>query len=446
MSYLIKNATIVNEGEQITGHVFVEKDIISSVKFSLSTDDENNYTVIDAKGKDLLPGIIDDQVHFREPGLTQKADIYTESKASVAGGITSFMEMPNTKPQTLTQELLEQKYQRASETSLANYSFYMGASNDNLNELLKTDTSKICGIKVFMGASTGNMLVDNEDTLREIFKNAPGLIATHCEDEATIKANMDNISELCSKPYKPSCHPVIRSNEACYKSSSKAVALAKKYNTRLHLLHISTARELELFINSKPTDEKQITAEGCVHHLWFDDTHYHTHGNFIKWNPAIKTVQDKKALREALHSDKLDVIATDHAPHEESRKQKPFPAAPSGGPMVQHSLVAMLELVNNNVFTIEKIVEKMCHNPAKIFGIRDRGFIRKGYKADLVLVDSNSPWQVNKSNILYKCGWSPMQEEKFSSRITHTFVNGNLVYNTGEFDEQIRGERLTFER
>ncbi|MEK6615805.1 MAG: dihydroorotase, partial [Bacteroidota bacterium] len=375
-----------------------------------------------------------------------KGDIYTESKAAVAGGITSFMEMPNTVPNTLTQELLEEKYKRASEVSLANYSFFMGASNDNVDEALKTNPKNVCGVKVFMGSSTGNMLVDNRQTLETIFSKCKLLIATHCEDEATIRANIEKFKVKYGEDIPVECHPQIRSEEACYKSSSLAVELAKKYNTRLHILHISTAKELELFDNKTPLKQKRITAEACVHHLWFSEEDYKTKGNFIKWNPAIKTKNDRDALLKGALENKIDVICTDHAPHTLEEKKQTYFKVPSGGPLVQHSLVAMLEFVHQKKLTIEKVGEKMSHALADCFQIEKRGYIREGYFADLILVDMNSSWTVDKSNILYKCGWSPFEGTTFNSKVTHTFVNGNLVYNKGKFDESKKGKRLLFSR
>lgn len=443
-SILIKNANIVNEGKTFPGDVLVQGAFIKAISPSLPAPD--SALVIDAKGNYLLPGIIDDQVHFREPGLTHKGEIYTEAKAAVAGGITSFMEMPNTVPNTLTQELLEQKYKRASEVSLANYSFFMGASNDNVEEVLKTDPHHVCGVKVFMGSSTGNMLVDNRTTLENIFSKCKMLIATHCEDEATVRANMEKFKMEYGENIPIASHPLIRSEEACYKSSSLAVELAKKYNTRLHILHISTAKELELFDNKTPLKQKRITAEACVHHLWFSDEDYMTKGNLIKWNPAVKTKNDRDAILKGVLENKIDVICTDHAPHTLEEKKQSYFKAPSGGPLVQHSLVAMLELVHRKKITIEKVAEKMSHALADCFQIEKRGYIREGYYADLALVDLNSPWQVDKSNILAKCGWSPFEGETFHSRVTHTLVNGHLVYSMGNFDESVKGQRLTFNR
>ena len=449
-AYFIKNANIVNEGAIFKGDVFIRDGYIEKIihreTSSKSTENFDNATIIEADGKYLFPGVIDDQVHFRDPGLTHKADIYTESKAAVAGGVTSFMEMPNTIPNTLTQELLEKKYELAASKSLANYSFYMGASNDNISEILKTNPRNVCGIKVFMGASTGNMLVDNIDSLNEIFSKSKLLVATHCEDENTIQKNIAIFKDKYGEKVPIDAHPLIRSDEACYKSSELAVKLAELHNTRLHILHLSTAKEMELFDNSLPLKKKRITSEVCVHHLWFNSSDYSRLGARIKWNPAIKTKFDQKKLFEALLDDKLDVVATDHAPHTESEKNNSYFKAPSGGPLVQHSLLAMLDFYHQEKISLEKIVEKMCHAPAICFEVEKRGFIREGYWADLVLVDLNSKTQVDKSNILYKCGWSPFEGHSFNSEIWNTFVNGNLVYNQGNFDESIKGQRLLFER
>ncbi len=447
MNYKIINATIVNEGIIFKGTVYIKDGIIADIAKSGESDSDintNDFIEINAEGKHLLPGVIDDQVHFREPGLTNKGEIYTESKAAVAGGITSYMEMPNTVPQTLTQELLEDKYQLAKEKSLANYSFYMGVSNDNAAEVLKTDSKNVCGIKIFLGASTGNMLVNKLATIEEIFSNTKMLIAVHCEEESIIKSNTELYKAKYGEDIPFEAHSAIRSREACYTSSYFAVQLAKKHNTRLHLFHLSTSDEMNLLDNTIPIEEKHITAEVCVHHLWFSNKDYEEKGAFIKWNPSIKTEEDREALFNAVLNGKIDVIATDHAPHTIEEKQNKYLSAPSGGPLVQHSLPAMLDFQHHFKITLEKIVEMMCHNPARLFRIDKRGYIRKGYHADLVLVDLNSPWKVDKSNILYKCGWSPFEGHTFLSKITHTFVNGNLVYNNGTFDESSRGERLTF--
>ena len=445
MKTLIKDATIINEGLKFKGSVLINKDKIEKIfPHILPADfDLSEVQAIDANGLYLIPGVIDDQVHFREPGLTHKGDISTESRAAIAGGVTTFMEMPNTKPQAVTQGLLEQKYQRAAEVSAANYSFYMGATNDNLEEVLKTDPSKVCGIKVFMGSSTGNMLVDDDDILSDIFKNAPTLVATHCEDESTIKANTERISNKYGGQVPISAHSRIRSDEACYISSSKAVNLASRFDTRLHILHLSTAKEMSLFSAGNVID-KNITAEVCVHHLWFDDRDYITHGTRIKWNPAIKTTKDKEALWEALLTDKIDVIATDHAPHTLKEKNNSYFNAPSGGPLVQHSLVAMLEMNKKGFISIEKIVRKMCHAPADLFRINKRGYIREGYFADLVLIDPNKNWKVSPENILYKCGWSPFEGTEFSNKVVSTFMNGREVYRDNKFKEPVNGKRVEF--
>lgn len=445
---VISGATIVNEGASFIGDVFLIDNIIEKV-VSYGDDqasDYKGYSIIDAKGLHLFPGVIDDQVHFRDPGLTYKGDTYTESNAAVAGGITSFMEMPNTIPNCLTQELLEEKFKHAADVSLANYSYYMGASNDNLDEIIKTDPKKVCGIKVFMGSSTGNMLVDSEEALSGIFSSAPTLVAVHCEDEETIIRNNAYYYEKYGDDAPTSIHPKIRSVEACYLSSAKAVKLAKKYGTRLHVLHLTTEKEMSLFNNELPLEDKKITAEVCVHHLWFSEDDYDRKGNFIKWNPSIKSESDRSALFDAMLSNKIDVIATDHAPHTLEEKERLYFKAPSGGPMVQHSLIAMLEFYHKGKIALEKVVEKMCHNPAKLFRVNKRGFIKQGYAADLVLVDLNSNQLVSKENILYKCGWSPMEGEVFHSKVVSTFVNGNRVFNDGSFTENIKGERLTFNR
>jgi dihydroorotase len=443
-SILILNANIVNEGHIFESDLLIEEGRISRISRDLAAVKAD--TIIDAKGKYLLPGVIDDQVHFREPGLTYKATIYSESKAAVAGGVTSFMEMPNTVPNTLTQELLQDKYDIGAATSLANYSFFMGVSNDNYDEAMKTDINNVCGLKIFMGSSTGNMLVDNPTMLEKIFRDANLLIATHCEDEATIKANMALYKEKYGEEVPPHCHPEIRNEEACYKSSSMAVELAKTHNTRLHILHISTEEELALFRNDIPLKEKRITAEVCVHHLLFDKRHYNTLGNLIKWNPAVKEERHKKSLLKALLDDRLDIIATDHAPHTWEEKQKPYWQAPSGGPLIQHTLNVMLEFYHLGKISLEKTVEKMSHAPAECFQIKERGFIREGYYADLVLVDLNKPWEVNKGNILYQCGWSAFEGYSFHSAVTHTIVSGHLAYAEGKFNESKKGERLAFNR
>ncbi|MET3498775.1 dihydroorotase [Mucilaginibacter rubeus] len=440
---LIKAATIVNEHKQYVADVLIKDGLIDRIDPVIDAQADE---IINAEGLHLLPGCIDDQVHFREPGLTYKADIYSESRAAVAGGITSFMEMPNTVPNTLTQELLEDKYQIASRNSLANYSFFMGASNNNLDEVLRTDISKVCGIKVFMGSSTGNMLVDDPHTLEKLFAQSPMLIATHCEDEATIKSNLAHYKQLLGENIPVRMHPKIRSAEACYLSSSMAIELAKKHNTRLHILHISTERETHLFDNTTPLKDKRITAEACIHHLWFTDADYETKGNYIKWNPAVKTEADRDGILRAVLDGRIDVIATDHAPHTIEEKEQPYLQAPSGGPLVQHALPAMLELYHHGKISLEQIAEKMAHNVATLFQIEKRGFIREGYWADLVLVDLNKPWNVNKSNILYKCNWSPFEGNTFRSQVAYTLISGNLAYNNGSIIEGKAGKRLTFNR
>jgi dihydroorotase len=441
---LIKNAKIVNEGKIFEGDLLIENQLIVEIEDSISA--KPDYKVIDAEGNFLIPGAIDDQVHFREPGLTHKGDIASESRAAVAGGITSFIEQPNTVPNAVTQELLEQKYQIAAETSHANYSFMMGGTNDNLEEVLKTNPRNVAGIKLFLGSSTGNMLVDNEEVLEKIFSSTKMLIAVHCEDEATIQKNLALYKEKYGDDVPVKFHHLIRSEEACYLSSSKAIALAKKTGARLHVFHLSTAKEMELFTNKIPLEEKQITAEVCIHHLWFTNADYDTKGNFIKWNPAVKTEADRAALWQALLDDRIDVIATDHAPHTLEEKKQPYLQAPSGGPLVQHAVVAMFEAYHQGKISVERIVEKMAHNPAKIFKIENRGFIKEGYYADLVLINPAMPWNVKKENILYKCGWSPFEGTNFKSRITHTFVNGELVYQNSKVNEVKAGMRLLFNR
>lgn len=443
-SILIRHANIVNEGKVFEGDVLIKGYFIDKIDKDLSSNQAD--VVIEANGKYLLPGVIDDQVHFREPGLTHKATIFSESRAAVAGGVTSYMEMPNTNPPTFTQELLEDKYQIASQTSLANYSFYIGASNDNLEEVMKTDIRKVCGLKIFMGSSTGNLLVDNEKTLEGFFSRYPSLIAAHCEHEPTVRKNTEEFKARYGENVPIECHPLIRSEEACYLSSSFAVALAKKHGTRFHILHISTARELELFDNTLPLSKKKITAEACVHHLWFNDEDYKRLGTLIKWNPAVKSKKDQQEILKAILDDRIDVIATDHAPHTWEEKQNTYFKAPSGGPLIQHSLVAMLEFFHQGKIRIEKIVEKMAHHPAILFRISKRGFIREGYFADLVLVNLDSPWKVDKTNIVAKCGWSPLEQVQFQSKVTHTLVSGHLAYADGAFDESVKGERLLFNR
>ncbi|WP_291152620.1 dihydroorotase [Flavobacterium sp. UBA7680] len=442
---LIKNAKIVNEGSIFDGDVLIENDLIVEVADSISLK-TSDCIVIDAEGNYLMPGAIDDQVHFREPGLTHKGDIESESRAAIAGGITSFIEQPNTVPNAVTQEILEDKYQIAAEKSFANYSFMMGATNDNLEEVLKTNPKNVAGIKIFLGSSTGNMLVDKEETLEKIFSSTPMLIAVHCEDETTIQNNLAEFKEKYGEDIPVTAHHLIRSAEACYLSSSKAVALAKKTGARLHIFHLSTAKEMELFTNKIPLEDKKITAEVCVHHLWFTDEDYKTKGNFIKWNPAVKTEHDRAELWKALNDGRIDVIATDHAPHTKEEKQQSYLKAPSGGPLVQHAVVAMFEAHHQGKISVEKIVEKMCHNPAKIFKIEKRGFIKEGYFADLVIVNPSLPWSVKPENILAKCGWSPFENYTFKSRITHTFVNGELVYNNFKVKDIRAGKRLLFDR
>ncbi len=440
---LIKNATIINEDEQFVSDVLIKDSLIDRIDRDIT---EEGATIIDATGLILIPGAIDDQVHFREPGLTHKGEIYTEAKAAVAGGITSYMEMPNTNPQAVTILELEKKYARAQECSLANYSFFMGGTNTNLEETLKVDYNKVCGLKIFMGSSTGDMLVDNEKTLESFFSKSNALIATHCEYDPMIKENQARIIAEYGEDLPAYFHPIIRNDEACFKSSSFAVNLAKKHNTRLHILHISSAKELGLFTNKIPLKQKRITAEACIHHLWFNDDDYKTKGNFIKWNPSVKTEYDRAHIFEAVLDGRIDVIATDHAPHTLEEKQLPYLKAPSGGPLVQHSIIAMMEFHKQQKISLEMIVKKMSHNVADIFNIEKRGFIREGYFADLVLVDLNKPTEVTKQSLLYKCGWSPFEGVTFSSSISKTFVNGHLVYDNGTFDESKVGERLLFNR
>ncbi len=442
---LIKNAKIVNEGTIFEGDVLIEDEFIVDIAESISVK-SNATKIIDAEGNYLIPGAIDDQVHFREPGLTHKGDIASESKAAVAGGITSFIEQPNTVPNAVTQEILEDKYQIAATNSFANYSFMMGATNDNLDEILKTNPKNVAGIKIFLGSSTGNMLVDNEAVLEKIFSSTPMLIAVHCEDETTIQNNLEKYKAEFGENVTIEMHHLIRSAEACYISSSKAIALAKKTGARLHIFHLSTAKEMSLFTNKIPLEKKKITAEVCIHHLWFSNEDYKTKGNLIKWNPAVKTPEDRQALWDALNDGRIDVIATDHAPHTLEEKNQSYLKAPSGGPLVQHAVVAMFEAFHQGKISIEKIVEKMAHNPAKIFQIEKRGFVKKGYYADLVIVNSGLPWSVKKENILAKCGWSPFEGFTFKSRITHTFVNGKLVYNNFKVLGDPQGKRLLFDR
>ncbi len=441
-TYLLKSATIVNEGNQIITDIFIKNGIIEKIGSNLSVDE--NTQLINLEGMFVLPGCIDDQVHFREPGLTHKADIASESKAAVAGGITSFMEMPNTVPNALTQKLLQDKYEIAARSSSANYSFFMGASNDNLEEVLRTDARKVCGVKIFMGSSTGNMLVDNERTLENLFKNVPPmLIATHCEDETTIRLNSAKYRAIYGENIPVELHPLIRDEDACFISSSLAVKMAKKFNTRLHVLHISTEKEISLFDNSIPLDKKMITAEACIHHLWFSDEDYNQKGNLIKWNPAVKKASDRAAIFQAVLDNKIDVIATDHAPHTLEEKQQSYFKAPSGGPLVQHALQAMLEKMEHGMISMERIVEKMAHAPAVLFRIEKRGFIREGYFADLVVVEKK-PSTVTRDGLFYKCGWSPFEGTTFSYTINKTFVNGNLVYSDGKISSSEFGQRMLF--
>ncbi len=442
---LLKGGSLVNEGRIFQADLRIEGQRISEIsEQGLAAKD--NETVIDLAGKLIIPGMIDDQVHFREPGLTHKAEIYTEAKAAVAGGITTFMEMPNTVPNTLTQELLADKYAIGKAKSLANYSFFMGASNDNLDEVLKTNVKDVCGVKVFMGSSTGNMLVDQDEVLDELFRNCPMLIATHCEDEATIRANTELARQKFGENVPISQHPIIRSEEACYLSSSKAVRLAQKHNTRLHILHTSTAKELDLFSNKLPLAEKRITAEACIHHLWFNDANYDEKGTYIKWNPAVKTANDQKNIMNAVLDNRIDIIATDHAPHTIAEKENTYFSVPSGGPLVQHALPALFEMHQSGKISIEDIVRKTSHAVADCFEIKDRGYLKEGYFADLAIVNLNAPWQVNKGNVLSKCGWSPFEGQTFKATIEKTFVSGHLAYESGKFDESVKGERITFNR
>ncbi len=442
---LIKNANIVNEGKIFSGDVLIEGDYIKEINDSISAK-SSNINIIDAEGKYLIPGVIDDQVHFREPGLTHKATIESESKAAIAGGITSFIEMPNTIPQTTTIEKLNEKFEIAAKTSFANYSFMFGGTNDNLEEILKVDPKQVAALKLFLGSSTGNMLVDDPEVLEEIFSKTNLLIAVHCEDETTIKTNFEKFKKEYGDDIPIKFHPIIRSEEACYISSSKAIELAKKTGARLHVFHLSTGKETALFTNKMPLKDKKITAEVCIHHLWFTDKDYDKKGTLIKWNPAVKTAKDRDQLWKALLDDRIDVIATDHAPHTLDEKTNVYTKAPSGGPLVQHALPAMLEMSNKGKISLEKVVEKMCHNPAILFQIEKRGYIKEGYFADLVLVDLISPWTVNKQNILYKCKWSPFEGTTFKSRITHTFVNGSLVYNNFKLTNIKSAKQLTFNR
>lgn len=444
MKILIKNAQIINENKNFKSDVLIEDDLIKQIGQNIAEPDVNQ--VLDAEGKYLLPGVIDDQVHFREPGLTHKGMIESESRAAIAGGITSFIEQPNTVPNVVTQDLLEEKYTIASEKSFANYSFSMGGTNDNLDEVLKTNPLNVAAIKLFLGSSTGNMLVDNPQVLENIFSNVKMPICVHCEDEGIIKKNTAEFQAKYGEDIPVKFHHVIRSAEACYKSTSKAIELAKKTGARLHIYHLSTAVETGLFRNDIPLKDKRITAEVCVHHLTFTNDDYEDKGALIKWNPAVKTPSDREALWQALLDNRIDIVATDHAPHTMEEKNNVYTKCPSGGPLVQHSLNIMLENVKKGKITIEKVVEKMCHNPAIIFEIGKRGFIKQGFKADLVLVDMDAEWEVSKDNLLYHCGWSPLEGEKFHTKVTHTFVNGHLAYNEGKFSDEKHAERLLFNR
>lgn len=442
MKTLIKNSFVVDSGTLQKKDILISNDIIQKVSSEINIEADRTF---DCSGLHIIPGVIDDQVHFREPGLTHKGDIYSESKAAVAGGITSFMEMPNTSPQTLTQDLLKKKFLLGEQKSLANFSFFMGASNDNIDEVLLSDPNKVGAIKIFMGSSTGNMLVNKLDTLNELFEKSRILLVVHCEDEDIINKNLNIYKEKYGDNIPINCHPKIRSEEACFKSSSLAIELAKKHKTRLHIFHISTAKELSHFSNDLPIEKKQITSEACIHHLWFSEKDYAKKGALIKWNPSVKTENDKKKLIDAVNSNLIDVVASDHAPHTLNEKNNNYIKCPSGGPLVQHSLVAMLDLYHDGLISLEKIVEKMCHNPAKLFRIKKRGFIKEGYYADLTILDLNKSWTVSKENILYKCGWSPFDGHTFKSSVQSCFVNGNLVYNSGKFDERFRGLPLEFD-
>ena len=448
---LIHNGTIINEGKRFEGYIIIEGERIKTIGDGPYREGEGlpsfkDYEwVIDARKGYIIPGIIDDQVHFREPGLTYKGDIHSESRAGVAGGVTSFMEMPNTKPATVTLEALEEKFAIAEKSAMANYSFYIGATNDNASVLSRINPKEVCSVKVFMGSSTGNMLVDNENTLNRIFAESPILVAVHCEEETIVRNNLKLYKERYSDNITPSMHPLIRSAEACYASSAKAAALAHRYGTHLHILHVSTAKELELF-EQKPLQEKTVTCEVCVHHLWFSDNDYLTKGNFIKWNPAVKTLEDRNGIREGVLNGSVDVIATDHAPHTLEEKSRKYSEAPSGGPLLQHSLTAMIEMSKQGIFSMEKIVEKMAHAPALLYNVQDRGFIREGYYADIAVIDNDARWWVTKDNILYKCGWAPFEGTEFSSRVSHTVINGTVAYDNGTFNEQYRGKALAFNR
>ncbi len=441
--FLIKNACVINAGEEFYADILIKGERIEKIDSSISMQ-SGNIEELDATGLHLLPGVIDDQVHFRDPGLTHKGDLYSESKAAIAGGVTSFMDMPNTNPQAVTQQLLQKKYELGASKSLANFSFFMGTTNDNADEVLKTNPETVCGIKIFLGASTGNMLVDNIKTLEKIFAYSSMIKALHCEDEPLIQQNLARYKQQYGDDIPVSLHPMIRSGEACYLSSEMAINLAKRYESRIHILHLSTAREISLLNNEIPLHKKTLTAEVCAHHLWFDDSDYDRLGTRIKWNPAIKTAHDKESLLDGLLSNHIDLVATDHAPHTTDEKNNIYTKAPSGGPLIQHSLVMMLEFYHQNKIGLSTVVEKMCHNPAILYRIIDRGFIREGYFADLVLVDMNAPWKVNRSNILYKCGWSPLESTHFQSQVKYTFVNGHPVFAKGMFDESKKGKRLSF--
>ena len=441
---LIQNATIINEERKYVSDLLIENDRISKIKPNI--EDSDLDLIIDATNKILFPGLIDDQVHFREPGLTHKATINSESKAAIAGGITSFIEMPNTLPQTTTIDELTNKFKIAENNSYANYSFMFGATNSNLEEIKKVNKNDVAALKIFLGSSTGNMLVDNPEVLEQIFSSTDMIISVHCEDEQTIRENTQKFVSEYGDDIPVKYHPIIRSEDACYLSSSKAIELAKKTGARLHVFHLSTAKEMKLFTNKTPLKDKRITAEVCIHHLWFSDEDYDKKGTLIKWNPAVKSSTDREALWKALLDDRIDVIATDHAPHTKEEKDNPYTKAPSGGPLVQHAVVALMEAYHQNQISIEKIVEKMAHNPAILFQVEKRGFIKKGYYADLILVDPHNPWTVTKDNILYKCGWSPFEGTTFKSRITHTILNGSLVYHNAQFSNHNAAMRLTFNR
>lgn len=443
-SVIIKNGIIVNENRKFHGDILVIDNKISAIGNIPLEKVPHGARVIDAANLIIIPGVIDDQVHFRDPGLTHKADIFTETRAGVAGGITSFMDMPNTVPQTITLDLLEEKYKIGQEKSLINYSFYLGGTNTNIRELLNVNPENVCGIKLFLGSSTGNMLVNDEKVLRELFSRSSALIACHCEDEETVRRNADIYRQKYGDDVPVKYHPMIRSREACFITSSYAVNLAKEYNTRVHILHLSTADEMVLFSSSPEVGEKKITGEVCVHHLWFEVSDYEKLGNLIKWNPAIKTAFDRNALIDAVNNNLIDIIATDHSPHTLEEKSTVYFKAPSGGPLVQHSLPLMMEMYHKGLLSIEKIVEKMCHNPAVIYRIRERGFIREGYSADICIINPESPWTVTKENLLYKCGWSPFEGQSFKSRVIYTLVNGSVVYDNGIINEDYRGERLLF--